>query len=194
MSEAVPAPAAERLRLEVEPLDLGAEVKAIGLELVRPADGEPARGAEAARIWARVLAALAGRESWALDFTSHLDRVREYCSAHGVAFRDAAARALVIPAPGEETLAALVTRFEAETFGARAGGELDAPDTGLEGELARRGVDAYHRAYTMYWFCAVCDFERGWLTVLSDKLWATEVVRRLGPALADLAVDVVRPA
>lgn len=193
MSEASSAPAAERLRLEVEPLDLGAEVKAIGLELVSPADGEPARGAQAARVWARVLAALAGGESWALDFSSHLDRVREYCRAHGVAFRDAAARTLVIPAPAEETLVALVARFEAETFGARAGGALDAPDAALEGELARRGVDAYHHAYAAYRFCAVCDFERGWLTVLSDKLWATEVVRRLGPALAELAVDVVRP-
>lgn len=191
MSEA--GTAAARLRLEVEPLDLGADVKAIGLELLEPADGEPARGADAARIWARVLAALAGRETWALDFFSHLDRVREYCRARGVAFRDAAARAVVIPAPGEETLVALVARFEAETFGARAGGALDAPDTALEGELARRGVDAYHHAYTAYWFCAVCDFERGWLTVLSDKLWATEVVRRLGTSLAGVAVDVVRP-
>ena len=37
--------------LEVEPLDLGADVKAIGLELIEPENREPVRGIEAARIW-----------------------------------------------------------------------------------------------------------------------------------------------
>jgi hypothetical protein len=188
------APAAARLRLEVEPMDLGSEVRAIGLELVEPADGEPARGAEAARVWARVLAALAGSESWALDFFSHLDRVREYCSAHAIAWRDAAARALVVPAPSESALEALCARFERETFGARAGRRLEEPDTALEGELARRGVDAYHHAYEPYWFCAVCDFENGWLTVLSRQISSAEVLRRIGPAVGELGVEIVRPA
>ena len=44
--------------LEVEPLNLGEDVRAIGLELVEVRTREPARGGDAARIWGRVLWAL----------------------------------------------------------------------------------------------------------------------------------------
>ena len=74
--------------LEVEPLDLGADVKAVGLELVEMESREPAQGAGAARVWAAALSALAGTEPWALDFFSHLDRVREYCRLHGISFEE----------------------------------------------------------------------------------------------------------
>ena len=47
--------------LEVEPLDLGADVRAVGLELTEADENrEPIRGADAARIWSRVLPAAAG--------------------------------------------------------------------------------------------------------------------------------------
>ena len=68
--------------MEVEPLDLGADVKAVGLDLMEVESREPARGADAARIWAATLGALPGTEPWALDFFAHLDRVREYCRLH----------------------------------------------------------------------------------------------------------------
>jgi hypothetical protein len=76
--------------LQVEALDLGADVKAISLELTDPENAEPVRGADAARVWGASLAALAAPELWALDFFSHLDRLRAYCTAHGIAFRHAA--------------------------------------------------------------------------------------------------------
>src|SRR5207245_3334546 len=60
--------------LEVEPLYLGADVKAVGLELIDRESREPARGADAARIWAAALPVLAAAEPWVLDFFSHLER------------------------------------------------------------------------------------------------------------------------
>jgi hypothetical protein len=180
--------------LEVEPLDLGADVRAVRLELVEPDENrEPVRGAEAARVWGRVLAALAGTEPWALDFFSHLDRVRDYCAHHHISWCEPAGRAIVVTPPEPETLAALFARFEGETFGARAGGTLAAGDAALENELARRGVDAYQPAFPNYFFCAVCDFEEGSLVVLSTRLWASEVIRRVRPVASDLCVEVRLP-
>ena len=66
----------------------------------------------------------------------------------------------------------------------------DAP---LEGALAKNGVDAYQAAYSKYSFCAVCDFENGFLTVLSEHLWASEVIRRARAALEGQQVEVTRP-
>ena len=180
-------------RLEVDPLDLGTDVKAVGLELIDPQNREPVRGAEAARIWAGTVPALAGAEPWVLDFFSHVDRVRSYCDAHGIACREPAARTLVIPSLAPEKLAALFERFEGETFGARAGSGVTQADAQLEGELSRRGVDGYHAAFTRYFFCGVCDFENGFLTLITNRLWASEVVRRLTPALKDLTVQVQVP-
>ena len=180
--------------LEVEPLDLGADVKAVGLDLMEVESREPAHGSDAARIWAGALPALAGTEPWGLDFFSHLDRVREYCALHAIAFEEkSSGHSLVIPAPSPEPLAELFERFAGEIFGARAGSLLAAGDATVEGELARRGVDAYHAAFRNYLFCAVCDFENGFLTLLTEKLWTSEVLRRVKPAVASLPVEVARP-
>jgi hypothetical protein len=180
--------------LEVEPLDLGADVKAVGLDLVEIESREPAHGPDAARLWAAALGALAGAEPWVLDFFSHLERVRDYCRLRGVAFEEkASGRSLVIPAPSGNTLAELLERFAGGTFGARAGRQLVAGDPAVEDELARRGVDAYHATFRNYLFCAVCDFKNGFLTLLTEKLWASEVLRRIKPATASLPVEVARP-
>lgn len=184
-------------RLEIEALDLGVDVRAVGLELTEADENrEPVRGADAARIWARVLQATAGSEPWALDFFSHLDRVREYCDAHDIDYRQANQRSIVIPAPEAAVLEALLGRFRGETFGARAGAEMAAgaeADSALEAELARRGVDAYHAAFANYFFCAVCAFEDGSLVLLSEKLWASEVTRRVRPVVRDIGVEVQLP-
>ncbi|HEY6464627.1 MAG TPA: hypothetical protein VIY69_01465, partial [Candidatus Acidoferrales bacterium] len=148
--------------LDIEPLDLGPDVRAVGLELVEADENrEPVRGNDAARIWARILPAAAGNESWALDFFSHRDRVRDFCERHKIPFREASQRSIVIPAPEKSVLESLFDRFLPETFGARAGGPVVSGDAALEGELARRGVDAYHAAFPNYFFCAVCSFEDG---------------------------------
>src|SRR5579862_7174833 len=111
--------------LEVEPLDLGADVKAVGLDLVDIENREPARGMDAARLWAAALGALPGGEPWALDFFAHLDRVREYCRLQGIAFEEKSfGHSLVIPAPAGDVLVGLVERFAGETFGVRAGSRL----------------------------------------------------------------------
>lgn len=181
--------------LEIEPLDLGPDVRAIGMELVEADENrEPVRGPDAARVWGRVLGAIPGAEPWVLDFFSHLERVREYCTRHKIEFREGSARAITVPAPAAAELESLLDRFQRETFGARCGGPLPAEDPSLEAELARRGVDAYHKTYSKYLFCGVCNFEDGSLVVLSEKLWASEVIRRVRPGLKDLEVEVRLPA
>jgi len=173
--------------MDIEPLDLGPDVRAVGLELVEADENrEPVRGTDAARVWARTLLAAAGTEPWALDFFSHLDRVKDFCERHQIAFREASQRCIVIPAPEISALESLFDRFLRETFGARAGGPVISGDPVLEGELARRGVDAYHAGYPNYVFCAVCGFEDGSLVLLSQELWASEVIRRVRPALRDM--------
>jgi len=173
--------------MEIEPLDLGPDVRAVGIELVEADENrEPVRGNDAARIWARTMVAAAGNEPWALDFFSHLDRVRDFCERHQIAFREASRRSIVIPAPEMEAFESLLERFLGETFGIRAGGAVLTGDPALEGEFASRGVDAYHTAFPNYFFCGVCSFEDGSLVLLSQKLWASEVIRRVRPVLRDL--------
>jgi hypothetical protein len=180
--------------LDVEPLDLGSDVRSVGVELVEADENrEPARGTEAARIWSRILPVLAGENPWALDFFSHLDRVREFCRRHSIEYREAGQRSIVIPAPQPNELELLVERFQQETFGARAGGVLPDADPELEGELSRRGLDAYHTAFPRYYFCAVCDFEDGSLVILSEHLSAGEVIRRARPIVRELDVQVELP-
>ena len=178
------------LLLEVSALDLGGDVRAVGLDL-RGEDQEPARGPETAAIWTRTLPALAGDAEWALDFFSHLNRVREYCERHGIGVWEQPGHAVVIPAPPQEELHGLCARFAGETFGARAGQALAVRDEALERELVHRGLDAYHGAYGKYLYCAVCDFSEGSLVVLSEELEAGEIFRRVKPAIEDLEVDVI---
>lgn len=181
--------------LEIEPLDLGADVRAVGLELTEADENrEPIRGPDAARIWSLVLPAVAADQPWALDFFSHLDRVREYCGRHGIQFRDLNAHSLVVPSPSPALLEPLFERFEGETFGARAGALVQGSDPELEAELARRGADAYHLAFPRYYFCAICGFEEGSLVLLGQKLWASEVIRRVRPALAGIEVEIRLPS
>jgi len=179
--------------LDVEVLNLGAEIKAVGLELLETESREPVRGAQAAQIWSASFPALAGEEFYALDFFSHLDRVRDFCATHEIPYREAAERCLVISKPSPEQLLDIFSRFETETFGLRVGPAAQSPDPALEGELSSRGLDAYQSAYSRYTFCAVCEPEDGWVTLLSEGLWASEVIRRVRPALAGMDVYLVRP-
>ena len=179
--------------LDVQAMDLGADTKAVGLELIDTESREPVHGEEAAAIWAAVFPALAGKEAWALDFFSHLERVREYCRSHKLEFREAASRCLVIPQPEALKLRELVMRFAGETFGLRCGEATGGADVELESELSHRGLDAYQAAYRRYTFCAICEPEDGWVTVLSETLWPSEIIRRVRPALETFDVHIARP-
>jgi hypothetical protein len=179
--------------LDVQALDLGPQVKAVGLELLETESREPVRGREAAEFWAAVLPLLADRGNFALDFFSHLDRVREFCAARQIAFREAGSRNLVIAQPAEEQLRQLIERFEGETFGIRAGEQALRDDAALARDLSGHGADGYQEAYKRYTFCAICEFEDGWMTLLSDTLWASEVIRRLRPAAQSFDVHIARP-
>jgi hypothetical protein len=193
MSEMNTMPDLPPYSLDVQPMELGAETKAVGLELIETESREPVQGAEAAEIWAAALQALAANESFALDFFSHLGRVREFCRGHSIGFRESASRCLVIPQPSLETLRQVVARFAPETFGMRAGAAAQAEDAPLENELSHRGLDAYEAAYPRYTFCAVCEPNDGWVTLLSESLWPTEIIRRVRPALQPFDVYIARP-
>ncbi len=179
--------------LDVQALDLGSDVKAVGLELVETENREPVRGKEAAEIWSVVFPALAGDDSYAVDFFSHVDRVREFCRLRGIEWREAAGRCVVIPQPSAENLRQLFERFEGETFGIRAGSAAQAADAALEGELSKRGLDAYQQAYARYTFCAICEPRDGWVTLLSETVWPGEIIRRLRPAVQRFDIHIARP-
>ena len=179
--------------LDVQALDLGNEVKAIGLELVETENREPVRGKEGAEIWSEVFPGLAGKDPFVVDFFSHIDRVREFCKARKIEWREAAERCVVIPSPSAQDLRQLFERFERETFGIRAGSATKTADSALEGDLSWRGLDAYQQAYTRYTFCAVCEPEDGWATILSEALWPSEMIRRLRPAVQRFDVHIARP-
>jgi hypothetical protein len=179
--------------LDVESLDLGADVTAVGLELLETESREPVKGKEAAAIWAAAFPALAAKEHYVVDFFSHVERVRDFCKLHEIPFREAADRCLVLPEPREAQLQQLFARFEGETFGLRAGAASEAADAALENELSHRGLDAYQPAYAHYTFCAVCEPEDGWVTLLSKTLWPTEIIRRLRPAVQRFDVYIARP-
>ena len=179
--------------LDVQAMDLGNEVKAVGLELVETENREPVRGTEGAEIWSEILPALAGKEALAVDFFSHLDRVREFCKSRKIEWREAAERCVVIPSPSIEELRMLLERLQGETFGLRAGSAAQTADAGLEADLSKRGLDAYQQAYTRYTFCAVCEPEDGWVTILSQTLWPSEIIRRVRPAVHKFDVHIARP-
>jgi hypothetical protein len=179
--------------LDVQALDLGAGIKASGLELVETENREPLRGKVAAEIWSVVFPALVAAESYVVDFFSHVDRVRDFCNLHGIKFREATERCLVLPQPSQERLHQLFERFEGETFGIRAGKAAQEADQELERDLSKRGLDAYEAAYKRYTFCAICEPEDGWITLLSETLWPSELIRRLRPAVQPFDIHIARP-
>jgi hypothetical protein len=179
--------------LDVQALDLGAGVKAVGLELVETENREPVRGKDAAKIWSAVFPALVGSDSYVVDFFSHIDRVRKFCKARGIALREAAEHCVVLPQPDQEQLRQLFERFEGETFGVRVGAVAQSADTLIEGDLSRRGLDAYQPAYSRYTFCAICEPEDGWVTILSESLWSSEIIWRVRPAVEPFDVHIARP-
>lgn len=170
--------------LEAEPLDLGSDVRAVGLELTEGADREPLRGPDGARVWSLALPCIAGAEPWVLDFNGDVKLVREFCQFHGVVYRQVSDHSLVVPSLQADVLQQLCERFESDTFGMRAGGRLETADAILEADLAQKGLDAYHLAYPAYSFCALCNFDEGSVVLLSNSLWASEIVRRVKAALA----------
>lgn len=186
-------PELPRYTLDVQAMDLGPSTKAVGLELIETERREPLRGDVAAGIWAAVYPALANQVSWALDFFSHIERAREYCQQHAIKFREAASHCLVVPQPEAGKLREMVMRFSGETFGVRCGEATKTPDTVLEGKLSQRGLDAYQEAYKRYTYCGICEPDDGWLTLLSETIWASEIIRRARPALKEFDVYIVRP-
>src|SRR5258705_3911007 len=85
--------------LDVQALDLGDGVKAVGLELVETENREPVRGKKAAEIWSAVFPALVAGEPYLADFFSPIDRVREFLKPAGIQLRRMAWRFVGFPQP-----------------------------------------------------------------------------------------------
>jgi hypothetical protein len=179
--------------LEIETLNLGDDTRAIGMELVHPGpEREPVIGREAAEVWSRALPAIAPDEPLELDFSNPSANLREFCSARRIG-RETAGANLSVTSPSREILAELIERFEGEGFGIRAGNLAAKLDKALEKDFAQRGVDAYQEAHHHYTFCAICAFDEATVTLVAPRLWATEVVRRVAPALTGMDVQVHQP-
>ena len=187
------APDLPSYSLDVQSMELGDDTKAVGLELLETESREPLRGIVAAQIWGAAFPALAAKEYLVVDFFSHLERVREFCKLHELVFRETASRCLVLTQPSQEQVRAVFERFEKETFGIRVGTLAEQEDAVLENELSHRGLDAYQPAYPRYTFCAVCEPQDGWVTLLSEKLWPSEIIRRVRRALQPYDVYLARP-
>jgi hypothetical protein len=187
------APDLPPFSLDVHSMELGPNTKAVGLELLETESREPLRGRPAAQIWSAAFPALAAKESLVVDFFSHLARVQEFSRLHHVVYRETPSSCLVLPQPSAEQLRLVFERFEKETFGIRVGSMAEKQDAVLEKGLAHRGLDAYQAAYPTYTFCAVCEPQDGWVTLLSEKLWVSEVIRRARPALEPFNVYLARP-
>jgi len=99
----------------------------------------------------------------------------------------------VLSQPNSEQLRQIFERFEGETFGIRAGTATQSADAALEGTLSKHGLDAYQPAYARYTFCAICEPEDGWVTLLSESLWPSEVIRRVRPAIHPFDIHIARP-
>ena len=179
--------------LDVQAMELGAATKAVGLELIETESREPLTGSEAAEIWAAALTALPGDQPYVLDFFSHLERIRDFCHANSIQYREAASRCVVIPQPTGDVFRKILKRFEGETFGLRAGASVQTADAVLENELSKCGLDAYQDAYGRYAFCAICELSDAWVTLLSKSLWPSEIIRRVRPALQPFDVYIARP-
>jgi len=110
-----------------------------------------------------------------------------------IALREATERCVVLPQPNQEQLRQIFERFEGETFGFRAGAASQSVDAALEGDLSKRGLDAYQSAYARYTLCAICEPEDGWVTMLSESLWTSEVIRRVRPAVQPFDIYIARP-
>jgi len=111
---------------------------------------------------------LVAGEPYVVDFFSHIDRVREFCKARGIALREAAERCVVLPQPSPELLRQIFERFEAETFGIRAGAANEA-DVRWRGPF-QSGLDAYQSAYARYTFARSVS-RRRLVTLLTETLW-----------------------
>ena len=94
--------------MDVETLDLGSEIQAVGLELLETENREPVEGKEAAAIWAAAFPALANNDDFSLDFFAHVDRVKEFCKMNDIHYREAAERCIVLRAPTETQLQQIV--------------------------------------------------------------------------------------
>jgi len=134
------------------------------------------------------LPALAG-QNVRRDFFSHIERVREFCKTRDIALRDAAERCVVLPQPDQEQLRQIlnVSKARHSAFGRHGSQSADAA---LEGDLSKRGLDAYQAVYARYAFCAICS-RRRWVTLLSDSL-ASEVIRACGRRSA-FDIHIARP-
>src|SRR5260370_14515072 len=81
--------------LDVQALDLGADVKAVSMEILETESREPVRGKQATNFWSAVFPLLTAGEPFVLYLFIHLYRVRDFCAASEISFPQACTRSIV---------------------------------------------------------------------------------------------------
>ena len=176
--------------LDVEPLDLGPDVRAVGLELVEADENrEPVRGQDAARIWSRVLPRHCADEALGPRFLQPSRPRARLLQNHDIDFREAGQRFDRDSCARTRSLESLLDRFQNETFGARAGALVTNRRSRARRRTGAAGRRRLPQSFPELFFLRHCGFEDGSLVLLSEKLWASEVIRRVRPALEGLDVE-----
>ena len=179
--------------LDVEALDLGPGVKAVGLELVETENREPFVARRQRRFGRR--SSLPWRmkniTSWIFSATSIA--LRSFARRGRSSIAKQACAAWFCRSRGRVNCSSFSSASKAKPleFAREPLRKLPMPRWKATFPSAASTPTKPPMSATL--FCAVCEPEDGWVTLLSATLWASEVIRRVRPAVLPFDIYIARP-